>query len=191
MREHSYWVYVMASAPFGYLYVGMTNHLVRRVEEHRAGKVDGHSRKHAINKLVWFEQHQYVDQAILREKRIKRWRRPWKFRLIDESNPHWSDLYGSLVVDRLPETLPNDPAIVPDSRFAASGMTNKSGVELVEWVELVDAAMKRDWCINTADAGLSDEELRQLWSDGDEPEAFVAWFAEKHDLIRFERRHPS
>lgn len=57
-----------------------------------------------------------------------------------------------------------------------------------EWVRQVNAAMKRDWCINTADAGLSDEELTRLWSDGEEPEVFVAWFAEKHDLIRFERR---
>ena len=63
---------------------------VRRVEEHRAGKVDGHSRRHGITRLVWFEQHQYVDQAILREKRIKRWQRPWKFRLIEESNPRWT-----------------------------------------------------------------------------------------------------
>ncbi len=178
----------MASGLCGYLYVGLTNDLVRRVEEHRAGAVHGHSREHAINRLVWFEQHQYVDQAILREKRIKRWQRPWKFRLIEESNPRWLDLYGTLVVDRLPETLVDDPAVVPDSRDAASGMTNGSGVELAEWVALVDAAMKRDWCINTADAGLSDGELHRLWSDGEEPEAFVAWFAEKHDLIRFERR---
>ena len=188
MREHSYWVYVMASRLCGYLYVGMTNDLVRRVEEHRAGLVDSHSRKHAINRLVWFELHQYVDQAILREKRIKRWRRPWKFRLIEESNPRWLDLYGSLVADRLPGTRANDAAIVPDNRFGACGMTNRSGVGLAEWVGLVDAAMKRDWCISTAEVGLSDEELTRLWRDGEEPEAFAAWFAEKYDLIRFEQQ---
>lgn len=129
-REHGYWVYVMASGTCGYLYVGMTNDLVRRVEEHRAGKVDGHSRKHAINRLVWFEQHQYVDQAILREKRIKRWHRPWKFRLIEESNPRWADLYGDLVVDRLPHRVEGDPP--PNchpGRSEAEGRDKGSGMK--------------------------------------------------------------
>ena len=54
-----------------------------------------------------------------------------------------------------------------------------------EWVRRVDAVMKRDWCIDTADAGLSAEELTKLWREGEGPEAFVAWFAEKYDLIRF------
>ena len=117
MREHNYWVYVMASGVCGYLYVGMTNDLVRRVEEHRAGKVEGHSRRRGITRLVWFEQHQYVDQAILREKRIKRWQRPWKFRLVEESNPQWVDLYGALVADRLPETLGDETRL---SRTAAA-----------------------------------------------------------------------
>ena len=75
MRAHSYWVYILASAPCGWLYVGMTNDLVRRVEEHRCGQVDGYTREKGIDGLVWYEPHQYVDQAILREKRIKRWRR--------------------------------------------------------------------------------------------------------------------
>ena len=55
------------------------------------------------------------------------------------------------------------------------------------WVQTVDRLMKRDWCIDTADAGLDDAELTRYWRDGEEPSAFVAWFAEKHDLIRFER----
>lgn len=55
------------------------------------------------------------------------------------------------------------------------------------WVQTVDRLMKRDWCIDTADAGLDDAELSRYWRDGEEPAAFVAWFAEKHDLIRFER----
>lgn len=58
----------------------------------------------------------------------------------------------------------------------------------VDWVRQVEAAMKRDWCIETADAGLSAEELTKLWRDGEQPEAFVARFAEKYDLIRFEPR---
>lgn len=55
------------------------------------------------------------------------------------------------------------------------------------WVQAVDGLMKRDWCIDTADAGLDDADLTRHWRSGDEPGAFVAWFAEKHDLIRFER----
>ncbi|WP_428150696.1 hypothetical protein [Brevundimonas sp.] len=55
------------------------------------------------------------------------------------------------------------------------------------WIQTVDRLMKRDWCIDTADAGLDDAELSRYWWEGDEPAVFVAWFAEKHDLIRFER----
>ena len=56
------------------------------------------------------------------------------------------------------------------------------------WIAEVDRLMLRDWCIDTSDAGLSDDELNRYWQDGDEPTAFVAWFAEKHDLVRFEPR---
>jgi hypothetical protein len=56
------------------------------------------------------------------------------------------------------------------------------------WVAEVDRLMRRDWCIDTSDAGLGDDELTRYWQDGEEPAAFVAWFAEKHDLIRFEPR---
>ena len=61
-------------------------------------------------------------------------------------------------------------------------------MEREEWVEAVNRLMLRDWCIDTEDAGLSGDELTTLWRDGERPEAFVAWFAEKHDLIRFEPR---
>jgi len=97
MREHHYWVYILASGPCGWLYVGMTNDLIRRVGEHKAGLVDGYSRRRGTNQLVWYEPHPYVDQAILREKRIKRWLRPWKFALVEKSNPRWADLYGDLL----------------------------------------------------------------------------------------------
>lgn len=59
-----------------------------------------------------------------------------------------------------------------------------------EWVRRADAAMKRGWCIDTADAGLSGDDLTRQWREGEGPEAFVAWFAEKHDLIRFEPAQP-
>jgi putative endonuclease len=115
MRAHSYWVYILASGPCGWLYVGMTNDLVRRVEEHRRGQVDGYTREKGIDGLVWYEPHQYVDQAILREKRIKRWRRAWKFALVEEGNPQWADLYPALVS--------GGPVPSRIAAGAASGMT--------------------------------------------------------------------
>jgi putative endonuclease len=103
MREHEYWVYILADGPCGWLYVGMTNDLVRRIDEHRRGHFDGYTRERGISQLVWFERHRYVDQAILREKRIKRWKRPWKFALVEQDNPRWLDLYGELVAGRAPD----------------------------------------------------------------------------------------
>jgi putative endonuclease len=96
MKQHCYWVYIVASGPCGWLYVGMTNDLVRRIGEHKRGQIDGYTRQRGIDRLVWYERHPYVDQAILREKRIKRWLRPWKFALVEDANPHWADLYGAL-----------------------------------------------------------------------------------------------
>ena len=96
MSNHSYWVYIVASGPCGYLYVGMTNDLVRRVGEHKDGLTPAYSAEHGIDQLVWYEEHRYVDQAILREKRIKRWLRPWKFALVEDGNPRWADLYADV-----------------------------------------------------------------------------------------------
>lgn len=59
-------------------------------------------------------------------------------------------------------------------------------MEKARWVRTVDWLMKRDWCVDTVDAGLSDDDLTRHWLDGDEPAAFVAWIADKYDLIRFE-----
>lgn len=59
-------------------------------------------------------------------------------------------------------------------------------MDQARWVQTVNRVMKRDWCIDTMDAGLSDADLARYWRDGDEPATFVAWFVEKHDLIRFD-----
>ena len=75
MRDHSYFVYILASRRNGTLYTGVTNDLVRRVDEHRNGEVLGFTKRYAVTMLVWFEQHQSVNDAILQEKRIKRWHR--------------------------------------------------------------------------------------------------------------------
>ena len=99
MRETSYFVYILASRRNGTLYTGVTNDLVRRVREHRDGKVPGFTKKHGVKILVRFEQHQYVNDAILQEKRIKRWQRTWKLELIETLNPQWRDLYLDLTRD--------------------------------------------------------------------------------------------
>ncbi len=93
---------MVASGPCGWLYVGMTNDLLRRVDEHKHGQVDGYTREHGCDQLVWLEEHRYIDQAILRDKRIKRWRRAWKFALVESHNPNWLDLYPGLAGARSP-----------------------------------------------------------------------------------------
>jgi len=78
------------------LYVGVTNDLLRRVNEHRIGAAEGFTRRYNVHRLVYFEPHDQIEFAIQREKRIKRWNRAWKISLIERENPHWSDLYPTL-----------------------------------------------------------------------------------------------
>lgn len=92
MRDHDYFVYLLASRRNGTLYCGVTNDLSRRVSEHRAGSAEGFTRRHDVTRLVWFEAHGDIKEAILREKRIKRWNRAWKIALIEAGNPEWRDL---------------------------------------------------------------------------------------------------
>ena len=91
------WVYIMASAPYGTLYVGVTTDLVRRAWEHRSNALPGFTRRYGVKSLVYFEEHDDINSAIEREKRLKKWQRNWKIDLIERDNPHWSDLYDSLV----------------------------------------------------------------------------------------------
>lgn len=93
----SYWVYILAKAPGGALYVGVTNDLVRRTYEHREGLVEGFTRRYGIKRLVYFEPHDFVRDAIQREKNIKHWPREWKIDLILADNPTWRDLYDEIV----------------------------------------------------------------------------------------------
>ncbi len=92
-------VYILASKSYGTLYVGVTNDLVRRVYEHKHNMVPGFTQKHGVHKLVYYEVHQDVKQAITREKQIKRWKRQWKLNLIDQHNPAWKDLYHDVSPD--------------------------------------------------------------------------------------------
>jgi putative endonuclease len=93
---HHYYVYILASERNGTLYVGMTNNLIKRVSEHKDGKIEGFTKKYKVNKLVYYEYFDYVNDAITREKRIKEWKREWKLKLIEKENPNWRDLYDDL-----------------------------------------------------------------------------------------------
>ena len=90
-------VYILASAPNGTLYVGVTSDLVRRVWEHKSDAAAGFTARHQVHQLVWFETHSSIAEAILGEKRIKEWRRRWKLELIEKHNPQWRDLYPDIL----------------------------------------------------------------------------------------------
>jgi putative endonuclease len=89
---HQYYVYILASKIRGTLYIGMTNDLQQRVLEHKSGVNNGFTQKYNISNLVYFETFQNVNEAIAREKNLKKWKRDWKIRLIQENNIKWTDL---------------------------------------------------------------------------------------------------
>ena len=92
-----YYVYILASRKHGTLYLGMTNDLVRRVFEHKSKVSPGFTSRYEIDRLVWFEGYDTAESAITREKELKKWRRDWKIRLIEEANPDWVDRYNEIV----------------------------------------------------------------------------------------------
>jgi putative endonuclease len=91
-----YYVYILASDRNGTLYIGVTSDLMRRIWEHKNKFVEGFSKQYGVDQLMWFEQHEEIEQAIIREKQIKKWDRTWKIRLIESANPYWNDLYLNL-----------------------------------------------------------------------------------------------
>ncbi len=90
-------VYILASRRNGTLYVGVTSNLAQRVWEHKNDVAEGFTKKYKVHTLVWFELHETMESAIMREKVIKEWRRRWKLELIENGNVDWRDLYGDLV----------------------------------------------------------------------------------------------
>jgi putative endonuclease len=95
-RERNYWVYIVTSGLGGTLYIGVTNDLIRRIYEHKNKVAEGFTRKYDVDRLVYFEAFDDIENAIRREKRLKKWNRAWKIRLIEETNPNWADLYPSI-----------------------------------------------------------------------------------------------
>lgn len=94
-------VYILARASHSTLYTGVTSNLPGRIHQHREELARGFTQRYGIKRLVWFEVHETMDSAILREKRIKRWPRAWKYDLIHGENPTWRDLAEDFGFERL------------------------------------------------------------------------------------------
>jgi putative endonuclease len=92
---YEYFVYILCSKPRGTLYIGVTNDLSRRIEEHRNKVFSSFTQKYAVNRLVYFESFQYVYDALQREKQLKKWNRVWKIALIEKANPQWRNFYSN------------------------------------------------------------------------------------------------
>lgn len=91
-----YFVYILTNRTRGVLYVGVTNDLARRVAEHKGKVVPGFTKRHGLVFLVYYEEHLSILQARTREAAVKRWRREWKFDLVEKLNPDWRDLTSDL-----------------------------------------------------------------------------------------------
>ena len=95
-RDKSPAIYILASRRNGTLYIGVTSDLAQRVSLHKQDLIEGFTKKYRVHRLVYYEMHPTMDAAILREKQLKEWRRLWKFRLVEESNPAWLDRFGEI-----------------------------------------------------------------------------------------------
>ena len=109
--EKQYYVYIMAKARNSTFYVGMTSDLIGRVWQHKHGVADGFTKKYEIKMLVYYEAHHDVNEAIRREKQIKKWNRPWKMRLVETTNRDWQDLYATLTGEPDPRLRGDDKVV--------------------------------------------------------------------------------
>ncbi|MGH6988228.1 MAG: GIY-YIG nuclease family protein [Caulobacteraceae bacterium] len=101
----AFWTYILASRRNGTLYTGCTDDLIWRVTQHKEHQLPGFTDRYGVTRLVWYEEHDSREEAFLRERRIKRWRRAWKIALIETGNPGWRDLFDDL----------QEPVLSPDS----------------------------------------------------------------------------
>jgi putative endonuclease len=93
----AYYVYILASKKNGTLYIGVTSDLIKRIFEHKRGLVEGFTKRYNVDKLVYYEKTDSIEEAIRQEKRLKKWKRNWKIELIEKRNPEWNDLYYELI----------------------------------------------------------------------------------------------
>ena len=119
---NQYFVYILASQKNGVLYVGVTSNLKKRIYDHKSHFADSFTTKYKVTKLVYFEETSDVQSAILREKRIKKWNRKWKIRLIKQLNPDWNDLFPELLMNGSPTHFGEERQVLPESapRISAS-----------------------------------------------------------------------
>ena len=96
-KMSAHYVYILASQYHGTLYIGTTRELLGRVHQHKNGLIEGFTKKYNVHLLVYFERYEKAEDAINREKRMKKWNRQWKIDLIERENPDWKDLYEGLV----------------------------------------------------------------------------------------------
>ncbi len=96
MKNKNYYVYIITNKKRGTLYIGVTNNLKRRIYEHKNELVDGFSKKYHLHKLVFYETLNSIYNAIDMEKKMKKWNREWKIKLIEDLNPDWNDLYEQI-----------------------------------------------------------------------------------------------
>jgi putative endonuclease len=97
MFYKDYYVYILASKRNGTLYIGVTNDIIRRIQEHKEGLIDGFTKKYKVHILVYYETYADISDAIYREKQLKVWKRKYKLDLIEKSNPSWKDFYNELI----------------------------------------------------------------------------------------------
>ncbi len=90
-------VYMMSNKQDGVLYIGVTSDIVKRVYEHKNDFVDGFTKQYNLKNLVYYEAYDEIEEAIKREKQLKNWHRDWKIELVNKQNPHWEDLYESIL----------------------------------------------------------------------------------------------
>jgi putative endonuclease len=92
-----YYVYILANKKNGPIYIGVTNDLIERVHAHKNNLIEGFTQKYHIHDLVYYEAFEDIHEALLREKRMKKWKRKWKIELIEQDNLEWKDLYDHIV----------------------------------------------------------------------------------------------
>ena len=96
MKSGGY-VYILTNKPMGTLYIGSTTDLVGRIWQHKNKAIPGFTSKYNIDKLVYYEWHDSLNNMVLRERQLKKWNRNWKYRLIIQKNPDWNDLYNDVL----------------------------------------------------------------------------------------------
>ncbi len=95
--EKQYYTYILTNRKNGTLYIGVTNNLIKRIYEHKNNLVKGFTKKYNLHNLVHYENFNEINEAITREKRMKKWKRQWKIELIEKNNPTWEDLYSEII----------------------------------------------------------------------------------------------